>query len=113
MAIPQSERKQIERDLRAYCDDIPEHARYQVRLEFSIHGSSIELFEERVRWDKADEWFKLPIAKFRYNASRALWELFCMHRDLKWHKYEPMPTAGRFGILLAEVERDPTNIFWG
>jgi hypothetical protein len=39
-------------------------------------------------------------------------ELYRMRRDLKWHRYEPLPLAGRFDILLAEVERDPTRIFW-
>lgn len=113
MAIPELQRKQIERDLRAYCDDVPARIRDQLRYGFSIVGNSVELFEERPRFDKPSEWLRHPIAKFRYVAKTEVWQLYCMYRDLKWHRYEPLASAGRFGLLFAEVERDPTCIFWG
>jgi hypothetical protein len=114
MAIPDLERRRIERTLHAYCDDIPPHARAQVRLGFTLVSSSIVLFEERPPWDAPTEpWLRHPIAKFRYVASRALWELYCIRHDLKWHRYPLLPSAGRFDVLLAEVEDDPIAAFWG
>lgn len=113
MAIPELQRKQIERDLGRYCDDVPPHVRSQLRYGFTIVGSSVEFFEERPRFDRPSQWLRHPIAKFRYVATREIWELYCQFSDLKWRRYEPLPSAGRFGVLLAEVERDPTCIFFG
>lgn len=114
MAIPELQRERIDRDLRAYCDDVPERVRHLLRYSFTLGSSAVELFEERPRWnDHSKPWTRHPVAKFRYVARRAVWELYCVHRDLKWHRYELLPAARRFDILLAEVEDDPTGIFWG
>ena len=114
MAIPDIQRRQIERHLRAYCEHVPLRARDQVRRSFTITSSAVELFEERPPWDAPkDAWIRQPIAKFRYVATRATWELYCIRRDLKWHRYELLPSARRFETLLAEVESDPVCIFWG
>ena len=80
---------------------------------FRISGSDVVLFETRPVWDNPTEWMEHPVAKFRYNATRELWQLYCQFRDLKWHSYEPLRAAGSFEILLREVDRDPTGIFWG
>ncbi|MFN2399286.1 MAG: DUF3024 domain-containing protein [Gemmatimonadaceae bacterium] len=114
MAIPELQRHRIERTLRAYCDDIPADARAQVRLGFSISSSSVELFEERPPWDAPKKsWIRHPIAKFRYVATRGMWELYSIRRDLKWHRYPLMPAARSFDALLAEVANDPICAFWG
>lgn len=114
MAILELQLRRIERDLRAYCDDMPAHARDEVRLGFTIAGSSVELFEERPPWDAPDDqWIRRPIARFRYVAAREIWELYSLGRDLKWQRYPQLPSAGAFEVLLAEVERDPIATFWG
>jgi hypothetical protein len=46
-------------------------------------------------------------------ASKKTWELYCLHRDLRWHSYQRMPRAKSFDRLLREVDADPTGIFWG
>ncbi len=113
MAIRDLDRKRIERELTEYCDRVPQHVRHQLRNGFRISGSDVVLFETRPAWDNPKEWMEHPVAKFRYNATRELWQLYCQFSDLKWHSYEPLPTAGSFEILLREVDRDPTGIFWG
>ena len=113
MAIRELDRKRIERELTAYCDRIPQHVRHQLRNGFRISGSDVVLFETRPVWDNPKEWIEHPVAKFRYNATRELWQLYCQFSDLNWHSYEPLPAAGSFEILLHEVDRDPTGIFWG
>lgn len=35
-----------------------------------------------------------------------------VHR-LKWHVYEPLPESSALAVLVSEVEKDPTGIFWG
>jgi hypothetical protein len=53
------------------------------------------------------------VAKFRWIEKRRKWQLHCQFRDLKWHRYDPHPSARTFEELFAEVEADRTGIFWG
>jgi hypothetical protein len=107
------DRKRIESLLDAYCETVPKHVRHRVRRGYRIDRNAVELFEERPAWNDPSQWQETLIAKFRFVATKQIWQLYCMRRDLKWHLYEPFPVAGTFEILLAEVKRDPTAIFWG
>lgn len=113
MAISQLDRRRIELVMTALCEEVPLRVRDQMRHGFTITSTSVELFEERPGFRDRTRWMRAPVAKFRYVASRQLWTLFCQHSDLRWHRYEPLPSAGSFEILLREVRRDPTGIFWG
>ncbi len=64
-------------------------------------------------WNDPSRWMKHPVGKFRYVGTRALWEVYCKLRDLRWPRYDPLPSAGSFEILFNEVQRDPTGIFRG
>jgi hypothetical protein len=53
------------------------------------------------------------VARLRYTKTHAEWSLYWRDRNAKFHVYdrvEPTPTVDR---LLAEVDADPTSIFWG
>ncbi len=100
--------------LGGYCEArIPQEVRDRVRLGFRITGHAVELFESRPAFRAPHEWRDHGIAKFRYVASRKVCRLYCQFRDVTWHEYEPRPEAGSLDELLAEVDRDPTGIFWG
>ena len=64
-------RTRAELQLRTYCDRrVPRHAVRQVRMEFEIRGMSAMIVERRVPWrptSPAEEWTRLPIAKFRFD----------------------------------------------
>ncbi len=113
MAISEPDRRRIAALLNRHCERIPLHVRDQLRHAFTMSATAVELFEERPAFRNPSEWSRHPVAKFRFVATRRLWALYCVHRDLKWHSYQPLPQAGDFEILLREVERDPTGIFWG
>jgi hypothetical protein len=114
MALSEIEQARIAQRLSAYCDArVPSHVRNQLRLGFRITGHDVLLFEERPAFRPPHDWQELPVAKFRYVRSRDVWQLFCQHRDLRWHTYEPMPSARTFESLLQEVDSDPTGIFFG
>ena len=70
------------------------------------------LYESRPAFRAPHEWHEHDVAKFRFVKSAAC-ELFCQFRDLKWHSYEPLPESSDLETLVAEVQRDPTGIFWG
>jgi Protein of unknown function (DUF3024)/Domain of unknown function (DUF6429) len=71
------------------------------------------LFESRPSFLQRSQWQEQPVAKFKFNKTRATWQLYCMFRDLKWHRYEPFPESPDIAALVAEVREDPTGIFWG
>jgi Protein of unknown function (DUF3024) len=113
MAIRPLDRARITTLLTECCDRVPHRVRDQLRHGFTIAGNTVELFEERPHYLQKDRWIQEPVAKFRFVATRELWQLYCMRRDLKWHSYALLPIAGTFEILFREVEADPTGIFWG
>lgn len=113
MAISQLDRRRIELLLTEYCDRVPERVRDQLRHSFTIGPTSVDLFEERPAFCNPSEWRRHPVAKFRFIATREQWALYCRHSDLKWHSYRLLPQAGAFEILLREVQRDPSGVFWG
>ena len=114
MALSEIETARISKRLEAYCEaKVPLRVRSQVRMGFRISGHDVILFEERPAFRPPHEWREHPVAKFTFVRSRRVWRLFCQHRDLRWHGYHRVPTAGEFEVLLREVDADPTCIFWG
>ena len=113
MPLAELDRKRIESALTSFCEAVPMHVRDKLRYAFSISGQTVELWEERPRFDDPAHWIRHPIAKIRYNATGRSWLLYCQFRDLKWRSYAPRPTAPAFQDLFDEVKRDPTGIFFG
>jgi hypothetical protein len=114
MALSEHTQAALAKRLAAFCEArVPMHVRDKVRLGFRVKGNEVVLFEERPAFHEPRDWRELPVAKFRYVETQGIWRLYCQHRDLRWHEYQARPTARRFGVLLKEVDADPTGIFWG
>ena len=115
-AIPWDVRTRAEMLLRRYCDKrVPDHARHQVRLEFEMRGSTATLVERRVPWRPItpdEEWTRSPVARLRFDPATGQWSLDWRDRNRRWHPYDFQPVED-LTELLAEVDRDPTGIFWG
>ena len=114
MALSELQEAQVARLLAPLCN-APALARVadQLRHGYRIDGNAVELFESRPAFRAPHQWQDRPVAKFRYVATRRTWRLYCQFRDLKWHAYEPCFESRDLGRLVAEVQRDPTAIFWG
>ena len=106
------QRRQVRRLLQPLCFVAP-HAAAKLRKDLCFVGPSVILFESRPRFDAPADWIEEPVAKFVYVKRTNVWRLFCQRRDLRWHRYAPLPEAHELGPLVAEVSRDPTGIFWG
>lgn len=105
---------QVERLLAAICKPHPDpKVNAMVRKGYRVEGAAVVLFESRPAFLAPHDWQDLDVAKFRFNKSRGIWQLFCQFRDLRWRAYEPLPESPDLSELLAEVEKDPTGIFWG
>ncbi len=58
-------------------------------------------------------WTDLPIAQLRFEPATAMWTLRCRDRNERWTPYRRLPASGSVAALLAEIDADPTGIFWG
>jgi hypothetical protein len=113
MAFSQIERARLKTFLNTWVEEVPVRVRDELRHAYQIGSSDVVIFERRPRFEKPSEWHDSEVAKFRYVKAANEWRLYCQFRDLKWHAYEPLPSARTFEELFAEVRRDPTGIFWG
>jgi len=97
-----------------YCADrVPAHVRNEVRLELETRGRSVTIIETRPPWEGGDgPWTRLKVAQLRYRADSGDWTLHCRDRNEKWFDYDPH-FSGTAAELLAEIDDDPTCIFWG
>jgi hypothetical protein len=55
----------------------------------------------------------VPDRSIGYSKATRLWSLYWRDRNLKFHEYDRVPASASVDELLAEVDRDPTAIFWG
>lgn len=92
---------------------VPERARHQARLEVKRRGKTLTVVERRPPWPSgAGEWTSMPIAQFRLDPGGG-WTLWWADRNDRWHEYTDCPPGAGFEELVAEVETDPTAVFWG
>ena len=94
---------------------MPEHVRDQLRVECDVAPRHLTVIETRPPWraDFGPEWTRFPIARLRYTKTTGMWELYWRDRNLKFHRYDRLAPSLLVDDLLAEIERDPTMIFWG
>jgi hypothetical protein len=99
-----------------YCaEKIPPEHRDKIRIECTQRGKSITIVERRPPWlpEVDSEWSSMKIAQLRYDEESALWTLYCADRNERWHVYDFSGPAQDVGAVLAEIDADPTGIFWG
>ena len=114
MVFSKFERRDIEALLGSYCERrVPAHVRAEVRLEFQIKGERVTLVERRPPFRRKGEWTTQAVAQFRRDQDTRHWVLYCADRNSRWHKYEGVRASKTLTPLLAEVDRNPTAIFWG
>ena len=102
--------------MRHYCEQrIPPHALDRVRLEAVESRGAVTIVERRAPWreDYGPEWTASGVARLRYTAKRGKWALFWRDRNARWHRYDLIQPASDIMILVDEIDRDPTCIFWG
>ncbi len=112
MALPELDVARVQRWCRAR---VPGRVRDQVRVEVEVAPRYLTIVECRPLWraDDGPEWTRHPIARLRYNATSGLWSLYWRDRNLRFHVYDLVTPTDQLQDLLAEVDLDPTAIFWG
>ncbi len=59
------------------------------------------------------EWTRFPIARLRYAKTDRTWTLYWRDRNLRFYLYDRTGPTPDINDLLAEIDADPTAIFWG
>jgi hypothetical protein len=115
MALLEIERKRIEKVVGAYIEKRrpAPHIRPKLDIGFRVSGQSVEIFSIRPVWDEPNRKMEDPVAKATFVRGKALWRVFWMRADLKWHGYQPLPTVDSIELFLAAVEEDKHACFWG
>ena len=114
MAFGELELKRIEQTVGEFCRKrSPAHLRDKLRLEYSVKGHEVIIFELRPKWDNPKEWTELPVAKLKFIRSANKWRLYWQRADLKWHEYPGQSSSDRINDLVREVDADPLACFFG
>jgi hypothetical protein len=101
--------------IRRFCQSrTPAHLRDEMRLDVDVRGTSVTISDSRPLWQGAPgEWMSMKIAQLRYEPDAALWTLYWADRNSRWHRYDDLEPTSNLDDVLAEVDEDPTCIFWG
>ena len=100
----------------AYCESkVSEHLRGEVRIECNRRGRTISIVDRRPPWNPefGPEWSTTKVAQLRFDESARTWTLHWPDRNGRWHRYDQLPPRRTVSSLLAEIDADPTGIFWG
>jgi hypothetical protein len=102
--------------IRHYCEGrVPARVSDKIGIEVDVSGRTVTILECRPPWrpDFGPEWTRFPIARLRYVQAHSHWLLYWRDSNLGWHLYERIDPSPHIDPLLAEIESDPTCIFWG
>jgi hypothetical protein len=113
MPLPEIVRRRAEQLLFGFCQlRVPQGAREQYRLEFRIRGNTVTLYECHAPWRSGQAWSRMPSAQFRFDPDELAWTLYWADRNGRWHLYDNVVPTPDLTDLLAEVNADPTGIFF-
>lgn len=92
---------------------VPARMRDQVQFGFTERAGRVTIVERRPPvYPELDlEWTSKPVAQLRF--AEHGWTLYWADRNGRWHRYPHVAPSATPVPLLAEVDRDPTGIFWG
>jgi hypothetical protein len=114
--IPESVKETALNQVEAFCESaVPAAAREEVRLEYRVWGNAITIRERRPPWHPGlgPDWTSMKIAQLRYDPDSATWSLYCCDRNERWFLYLDSEPSRDVAPLLAEIDADPTGIFFG
>ncbi|MBT0962869.1 DUF3024 domain-containing protein [Denitromonas iodatirespirans] len=116
VALSELETARLHKRVGAYVEARrpPPHVRRELDLSYRVSGQSFELFEVRQAWRGAPgETIEHPIVKATFVKTVNAWRIYWQRADLRWHRYEPYPTARTIDEVLSVIETDEYGCFYG
>jgi hypothetical protein len=115
MAFSEFERRRYDKAVAKFIEARrpPPHLRRQLDLSYRIDRQSVEIFEVRPAYRDPTEIVETSVAKATYVKGASEWRIYWQRADLRWHRYEPFPTASSIEDFLAVVDEDAYCCFFG
>lgn len=121
MAFSAIETELIKKTVGAFCKRrSPDHVADRLQIRYRIDGQAVTMYEHRRRFQapgmkprRPGEYTESPFARFRFNRRTWMWTLYWSDSRGRWHEYDRLQPTPELRFLIAEVDRDPTGIFWG
>lgn len=115
MALSEFESRKVGNALSRFMEKRrpPPHIRPKLDLGYRLSGQSVEIFEIRPVWNNPEQKMESSVAKATYVKTRAVWKVYGMRADLKWHSYSPVSMVGNIEKFLELVEKDKHACFFG
>ncbi|MEF1285833.1 DUF3024 domain-containing protein [Vibrio sp. M250220] len=112
MAFSEFEHARYSKVLNTFIHSVrpPTHSRQSVDIEGKLTNQTIEIIENRARWDRPTETLSHPIAKITYIRTQQCWRLSWMRANGKWEKYDEFD---HLEYALEAVKKDQYGCFWG
>jgi hypothetical protein len=112
VALPELDVARVKR----WCDlKVPDRMSDRVRVECETSQRHLTILETRppLREPSDGEWTRTIVARLYYRSADRLWQLYWSDRNQRLHAYDMAAPSIRVNDLLAEIDADPTGIFWG
>jgi hypothetical protein len=55
----------------------------------------------------------MKVAQLRFDEAETTWTLWWPDRNERWNRYRDLDATSDLDVLPAEIDEDPTGIFWG
>ena len=96
-------------------DKTPMEFRDEMRVEVDETPRGLTILECRPPWGELieSEWDRAPIARLAYSKQANQWTLYYSDSNDRFHRYDERDPSSDVTELLAEIDNDPTCIFWG
>ncbi len=93
---------------------VPPHLADKIRLSYTFRGNSVTIFEHRAPGTELlATWSTSAVAQLRFNPKAQTWMLYWRDRNSRWHEDEGLAPVKNINLILAELDHDPTGIYWG
>ena len=111
MAAPELAVAKIKR----FCHEhTPAEFRNEMRLEVEVRATPVTIEECRPLFHgQPGEWTRMKIAQLRFDSGNKTWALYWADRNSRWHRYDDLEATDVLDAVLAEIDEDPTCIFFG
>lgn len=91
---------------------VPPQSQPQVRLEVTVRGANVTVYELAPAPDDAAGWTRRPAAQLRHTGS-GFWLLLWPDPRGRWQRYPGAPSPTRdLDTLLSELDGDGICLFW-
>jgi hypothetical protein len=113
--LPETDVARVKRWVTARNEKMSPRVAEQLRYELDVAARAVTLVERRSPWreDLGPDWWRRPVARLRYTKVHRDWTLYWHDSDDKFHVYPFADPTPNVETLLAEIDADPTCLFWG